>query len=205
MSDRTSRRQPVLIVFARAPRLGAVKRRLAAGIGDPAALNFYLRTTQTILHRVSRDARWRTVLAMTPDDSVTGRCAWLGNFQRLAQRQGNLGERMERALLRFPSNPVLLIGSDIPDIGARQIAAGFAALGHNDLVFGPADDGGYWLVGARYGGLARGLFKNVRWSGPHALADTLANAKQRRIALLEELADIDTADDLARWGGVPAC
>jgi uncharacterized protein len=195
----TSRRQPVLIVFARAPRLGAVKRRLAAGIGEYAALNFYLRTTQTILHRVSRDARWRTVLAITPDDAATGRSRWSGNFQRLAQQQGNLGQRMERALLRFSSNPVLLIGSDIPDIGASQIAAGFAALGQNDLVFGPADDGGYWLVGARHGGLARGLFKNVRWSGPNALADTRANAKQRRIALLEELIDIDTADDLARW------
>jgi uncharacterized protein len=200
----TLRRQPVVIVFARSPRLGAVKRRLAAGIGDFAALRFYRRTTQNILGRVSRDTRWRTVLAMTPDAAVTGRCAWSGNFQRLAQRHGNLGERMERALLRFPSSPVLLIGSDIPDIGARQIAAGLAALGQNDLVFGPSDDGGYWLVGARYGRLARGLFENVRWSGPHALTDTLANAKQRPIALLEELADIDTADDLARWGGDPA-
>jgi rSAM/selenodomain-associated transferase 1 len=195
----TSRRQPVLIVFARAPRLGAVKRRLAAGIGDFAALNFYLRATQTILDRVSRDARWRTVLAMTPDDAAIGHSRWSGSFERLGQQQGNLGQRMERALLRFPSNPVLLIGSDIPDIGASQIAAGFAALGQNDLVFGPADDGGYWLVGARYGSLARGLFENVSWSSPNALADTLANAKQRRIALLEELIDIDTADDLARW------
>jgi uncharacterized protein len=198
------RRQPVVIVFARSPRLGAVKRRLAAGIGDLAALRFYRRTTQLVLGRVSRETRWRTVLAITPDDAVTGRCAWSGNYQRLAQRHGNLGERMERALLRFPSNPVLLIGSDIPDIGARQIEAGFTALGHSDLVFGPSDDGGYWLVGARYGKLAHGLFENVRWSSPYAMADTLANSKRRRIALLEELVDIDTADDLARWGGNPA-
>ena len=200
----TPRRQNVLIVFVRAPRLGAVKRRLAAGIGDPAALRFYVRTTRTLLRRVARDRRWRTVLAMTPDRAATARSVWYGKFDRMGQRHGALGQRMERALLRFASNSVLLVGSDIPDIGVSQIAAGFAALGTGDLVLGPADDGGYWLVGARHGGLARGLFRNVRWSSPHALADTLANAGQRRIALLEELTDIDTAEDLARWSGVSA-
>ena len=193
-------RKPVLIVFARAPRLGAVKRRLAAGIGDIAALQFYLHSTRTVLRRVSPDRRWRTVLAMTPDRTVTDRLGWVGTEQ-MGQGFGDLGQRMERALLQFRTNPVVLIGSDIPDIDDRHIAAAFEALGRADLVFGPSDDGGYWLVGARHGAHARGLFDKVRWSGPHALADTLNNAGQRRTALLEELIDIDTAEDLARWRG----
>ena len=119
----------------------------------------------------------------------------------MGQGDGDLGRRMERALIRFRANPVVLIGSDIPDIDDSHIAAAFEALGHADFVFGPSDDGGYWLVGARHGVSVRGLFDRVRWSGPHALVDTLKNAGQRRVALLEELIDIDTADDLARWRG----
>jgi glycosyltransferase A (GT-A) superfamily protein (DUF2064 family) len=94
---------------------------------------------------------------------------------------------------------VVLVGSDIPALSARHIAAAFAALGRCDLVFGPATDGGYWLVGARDGAMARGLFRTVRWSGPQALADTLANARGRRVTLLEALADVDDAADYARW------
>lgn len=193
-------RKPVLIVFARAPRLGAVKRRLAAGIGDLPALQFYLGSTGKVLRRVSGGRRWRTILAMTPDGTSVDRFGWV-HTERMGQGDGDLGRRMELALSRFRSNPVVLIGSDIPDIDASHIATAFEALGHADLVFGPSDDGGYWLVGARHGANARGLFDRVRWSGPHALADTLKNARQRRVALLEELIDIDTADDLARWRG----
>lgn len=196
-------RKPVLIVFARAPRLGAVKRRLAAGIGAPAALRFYRRSTGGVLRRVSRECRWRTVLAMTPDQTAIDRFGWAGarQMEQMGQGFGDLGQRMERALSGFRSNPVVLIGSDIPNIDNSHIAAAFEALGHADFVFGPSDDGGYWLVGARHGARARGLFDNVRWSGPHALADTLNNTGQHRTALLEKLIDIDTADDLARWRG----
>lgn len=137
---------------------------------------------------------------MTPDGTSVDRFGWV-HTERMGQGDGDLGRRMELALSRFRSNPVVLIGSDIPDIDASHIATAFEALGHADLVFGPSDDGGYWLVGARHGANARGLFDRVRWSGPHALADTLKNARQRRVALLEELIDIDTADDLARWRG----
>jgi len=196
----TPDRKPVLIVFARAPRLGAVKRRLAAGIGDFAALQFYRQSTRTLLRRVSRERRWQTILAMTPDRATIDRFGWTGAAQ-MGQGFGDLGQRMERALSRFRSNPVVLIGSDIPDIDASHIEAAFKALGRADFVFGPSDDGGYWLVGARHGAEARGLFDKVRWSGPHALADTLANAGRRRTARLEELIDIDTVDDLARWRG----
>ena len=82
-----------------------------------------------------------------------------------------------------------------PHIGLNQI------LGH-DAMFGPAADGGYWLVGLRRRAVPRYLFEGVHWSGPQALTDTIATLGPRaRVAMLETLHDIDTADDLARWRG----
>ncbi len=181
--------------------MGAVKRRLAAGIGAAAALGFYRRTTGVLLRRLSRDPRWHTVLALTPDRAAARRCVWQGSFTRCGQGSGDLGGRMERAMRRFPASPVVLVGSDIPDIRSFHVAEAFRALGRNEFVFGPSDDGGYWLAGARHGALASGLFRNVRWSGPHALSDTLVNAEGSGVAFLQELCDIDTVDDLLRWRG----
>jgi rSAM/selenodomain-associated transferase 1 len=183
--------KPTLIVFARAPRLGRVKRRLAAEIGDVAALRFYRCTLARLLARVARDRRWRTVLALTPD---SGRIA---GWRSAPQGRGDLGARMARALARA-RGPAVLVGSDIPDLGPAQIAQAFRRLRSADAVLGPALDGGYYLIGARRGTLARWMFGAVRWSSPHALADTCANLRGRRVALIERLADVDTAADLAR-------
>jgi rSAM/selenodomain-associated transferase 1 len=182
--------KPTLIVFARAPRLGRVKRRLAAEIGDMAARHFYRRTLMRLLARVARDPRWRLVLALTPDN---GRIA--GRSSR-PQGRGDLGVRMARALTSARGRAVL-VGSDIPALGPTQIARAFRRLASADVVLGPATDGGYYLVGTRRGTLARWMFSAVRWSSPHALADTLANLRLRRVALLDRLADVDTAADLA--------
>ncbi len=193
-----SRGTPVLVVFARVPALGAVKRRLTAGIGAVAARGFYVECTRALLRRVGGDARWRSVIAVTPDAAARRGRHWPGSVARLSQGHGDLGARMERAMLRFPGRKVVLVGSDIPDLSADHIRRALGALGRADLVYGPASDGGYWLVGARDGRLARGLFRRVRWSSPHALSDTLDNAPTRRVAMLEMLDDIDDAADLER-------
>lgn len=192
-------RRPVVIVFLRAPELGAVKRRLAAGIGMIAARRFYVDTSRRLLHRIGADPRWQVHLAVTPDRAAACGRYWKSSLIRFPQHQGDLGCRMERAILRFPNRPVLLIGSDIPDMDRHHLSHAFQALGRCDLVFGPATDGGYWLVGARNAELVRGLFRNVHWSGPNALAETLVNTPHRRVALLDKLDDIDDADDLLRW------
>ncbi|MSP66626.1 MAG: DUF2064 domain-containing protein [Alphaproteobacteria bacterium] len=197
------RRRGTLIVFAKAPRYGAAKTRLARGIGTLGAWRFYRVGLAALLRRLGRDRRWRRVLAVTPDRLAQPARFWPRRWRRVGQGPGDLGRRMARAMDGVAAGPVVLIGADIPAIGTAHIARAFAALQAADLVFGPAEDGGYWLVGAR--GRARRrrslerLFAAVRWSTWAALADTLANQPPTwRHALVDRLADVDDAAALAR-------
>lgn len=180
-----------VILFARAPRLGAVKRRLARAIGAPAALRFHVGTLTLLARALAADRRFRSVLAITPDRAKFRLPARL---PRLGQGQGDLGMRMHRACARFPRGRVAIIGSDIPDATGADVAAAFRALGQADAVFGPAADGGYWLVALSPRRPAR-PFAGVRWSTRHALADTLMNFAGRRVIMLRTLRDVDTAAD----------
>ena len=185
-----------VVVMARAPRLGAVKRRLARDVGLLAAWRFYRHGLAALTRRLGRDRRWRHWLAVTPDRAV--RASWPPAWQVIPQGSGDLGARMGRIFRDLPPGPVVIVGSDIPDISPAHIARAFALLGNHDWVFGPAGDGGYWLVGARRRPALRDPFAGVRWSSPHALADTLANLPRARVAFLEELLDVDTGADLRR-------
>jgi rSAM/selenodomain-associated transferase 1 len=180
----------VCFVFARAPRLGTVKRRLARDIGDRAALRFHKGTAESLLRDLARDRRFTTRLAVTPEGA-----RWRVPVPMVGQGRGDIGARMHRACARVPRGVVVIVGSDIPGVGARQVAAAFRALGRADAVFGPALDGGYWLVGMGPRRPAR-PFAGVRWSTEHALAGTLANFRGRRVAFLPMMRDVDTAEDL---------
>jgi rSAM/selenodomain-associated transferase 1 len=185
-------RKDVAIVFARAPRLGAVKRRLAREIGDRAALRFHRLMLDSLLRRLARQPQFRTVLAITPDRAYVRAP---GRVARIGQGRGDLGQRMERAFRRFPRRRVVLVGSDIPALSPEDLRAAFRALGRAPAVFGPAEDGGYWLVGMGPRRPAR-PFAHVRWSTRHALADTLRNFARHRPVLLRVLRDVDGAGDL---------
>lgn len=188
--------KPTLLVFAKAPRMGAVKSRLARDVGRVAATAFCRRTTERLLRRLGRDPRWRCLLAVTPDRDARGRF-WPRRFERLKQGSGDLGARMEGPMRGLPPGPVVIVGTDIPDLDRRHVAAAFRALGRQDAVFGPAADGGYWLVGLKRRPVVPPLFRRVRWSSEHALADTLAGLpKSFRVAFLETLEDVD---DGASW------
>lgn len=185
-----------VVIMARAPRLGTVKRRLARDVGALAAWRFYRHALAALAHRLGRDGRWRRWLAVTPDRALRAR--WPPAWHVVPQGPGDLGARMARLFRELPPGPVVIVGSDIPDLDATHVARAFARLGDHDWVFGPAGDGGYWLIGARRGRVRRDPFAGVRWSGPHALADTLANLSGARVAFLEELRDVDTGADLRR-------
>ena len=189
-------RRSWVVIMARAPRRGAGKRRLARDLGALAALGFYRRTLLSLLRDLSRDRRWRVILALTPDRAA--RRTYRG-VSVLAQGRGDLGARMGRVLRGQPPGPVVIVGTDIPGLGRDQVARAFRALGDHDWVLGPSGDGGYWLIGARrLRPGPRDPFARVRWSSAHTLQDTLANLRGFRVAHLERLDDIDTGADLMR-------
>jgi rSAM/selenodomain-associated transferase 1 len=185
-----------LVVFMRSPRMGSVKRRLAAAIGDSPALAFHrAMAAQTIA--LCRDPRWRGAVAVTPDSAARGRGSKIFS---LGQGRGDLGARMASALMRFRGENAIIVGTDIPGMTRGHIARAFQLLRTADAVFGPAKDGGFWLVGLRRPEWARRVFSKVRWSSPHALSDVRANfPAHARIASVEMLEDVDDEAAYLRW------
>ena len=188
-----------LVVFVKAPRLGTVKTRLARTIGDPEAWLFYRRLTHAVLRRLA--GPWQLWLAVTPDRFAREGRFWPPHVPRRPQGTGNIGRRMLRPVRELPPGPVVIVGSDIPELDRHHVAAAFRALGSHDAVFGPARDGGYWLVGLRRRpSRAHPFARAVRWSTKYALADTLAAlGPNHSHALLETLSDVDTIVEYGAW------
>lgn len=193
--------QRTLVIFLKEPRAGRVKTRLARGIGTVGAAWWFRHQAARLIRRLGRDPRWRTVLAVTPDREGLASRVWPGDLPRWPQGPGNLGARMARAFAAMPPGPVLIVGADIPGLDAAHVAEGFRLLGRHEAVLGPSEDGGYWMVGLRRGARAipAGLFRGVRWSTPHALADTLNSLAPLDVAFAPTLADVDEVADLEAY------
>ena len=188
-----------LVAFVRMPRIGRVKSRLAADIGVVAAWQFYRTTMNSVLRKIDGGGRWLKWIAVTPDTAVAEPALWPCGWRRIPQGSGDLGARMARVINTLPPGPAVIVGTDVPGIRSLHIAQAFRALGRHDAVFGPARDGGYWLVGLRRRPRCPKLFAGVRWSTPAALADTIAGLPDFSIAMLETLQDVDNSADLACW------
>ena len=189
-----------LAVFVKEPRLGRAKRRLARDVGYGEAWLFYRRLVRRVLPPLARDPRWTAWLATASAGWQGREPFWPFCLPCVAQGRGDIGRRMLRVFRSLPPGPAIIVGSDIPRLAPRHVARGFAALGHADLVLGPADDGGYWLIGL--GARARAIdpFQGVRWSSPRARTDTeRALPAGFRLALLDRLADVDDGPALRRW------
>ncbi|MEM7742763.1 MAG: TIGR04282 family arsenosugar biosynthesis glycosyltransferase [Pseudomonadota bacterium] len=201
MTDRRGRRtRPTVVIMVKEPRPGRVKTRLGRDIGQTVATWWFRHQVRRLVRRIGRDRRWDCVLAVAPDTALGTRALPEG-MRRTPQGRGDLGQRMIRQLDRFRPGPVLVVGADIPGLGAREVAGALAALRGHDTVIGPAPDGGYWLIGVRSGlSLRPEALDGVRWSGPHARHDTLRALGNYRIAIAAELADVDTAEDLRSPG-----
>ena len=188
--------RPLVVLFARAPRYGAVKTRLARDIGADAALRFYRDTLTGVCRRLAADARFDLKLAVTPDRA---RGFWPARTQVVDQGSGDLGRRMVRALRAAGPRPVVIVGGDIPALSTNHVRAAFAALGQAPLVLGPATDGGYWLIGARHPlRLRAGVLDGVRWSQPETMQDTIMRLGE--VAVLDAvLDDVDDGAAYRRW------
>ena len=187
-----------LVIMVKEPKAGGVKTRLARDLGAGRTVGFYRALTTSTVRRLGADPRWQTILAVSPDTAVVSP-VWPHGALIMAQGRGDLGVRMNRIMQGLPPGPVIIIGSDIPDIAAADIAGAFAKLGPSDAVFGPSPDGGYWLVGLKRCPSVPSIFGNVRWSSPTTLDDTLANLGGASVAYVGERDDIDTIDDYRIW------
>jgi rSAM/selenodomain-associated transferase 1 len=196
---------PALLVFAKEPTPGSVKTRLAAAIGVERAANAYRELTALTLSHATNARNAHVVgtieLWCSPDPSTAyfRGLAAAHDAQVHRQSDGDLGVRMADALASAltRSTAALLIGTDCPNLDVDYLAHACALLRDHDAVIGPAEDGGYVLVGAT----TPLSFAAVRWSTPHALADTSAGFRRAgiRFATLPDAWDVDDAADLARW------
>ncbi len=184
----------LVIVFVKNIKLGKVKTRLAKTIGNQGAFEVYselVKVTEKATEQLLADKR------IYFSDAIV-ETKWQNNYK--AVQQGlDLGERMKNAFKKGFDDGyerIVLIGSDLPDITANHINKGLDALKENDMVFGPAEDGGYYLIGLSK--MNTFVFKNKPWSQTHLLEETLQelNKKQVTFTTLETLNDIDTYEDL---------
>jgi uncharacterized protein len=192
---------PLLLVFLKAPRVGSVKTRLAAAIGDVAAAAAYRAMVEHQLRSVP--SGWQVRVMYTPADAATEMRSWLGNeVELLPQSDGDLGARLRSGFLRAivpDGRPVIAIGGDCPALDTGCLNAAAAALSATDVVIGPARDGGYYLIGSRQ--RHDSLFHEIQWSSPHVLSQTLERARSAGLSvrLLEEKEDVDDAPAWQRW------
>ena len=179
------------------PQAGRVKTRLGRDIGMTRAAWWFRHQTKRLIREVGTDPRWQLRLSVSPAPHALHSRAWPVEIPRDPQVRGDLGTRMRHVFEVAPMGPVVLIGGDIPGVTTAIIRDAFEKLADHDCVFGPAKDGGFWLVGMRrVGPLPVNLFKGVRWSCLDTLTDTLGTLGDASVAFAATLRDVDTARDL---------
>lgn len=190
-----------LIVLAKAPALGLAKTRLAATLGPQQALEAHRELLTVLAGNLA--GLENVVFCVTPDDSAAAFQDWRQPRWRVwPQGEGDLGARLSRAFQRCfqeGAERVVIIGADCPQVRPEHVCEAWRALGAADLALGPARDGGYWLIGlSRF---VPRLFEDMPWSGPTLFERTMeaASSQKLRVAPLETLADIDTAQDWLAW------
>lgn len=192
--------EPRLVLFTRLPVAGQCKTRLIPALGADGAAKVHERLTERTLAALMHGAGAAEV-HFTGGDAAAMR-NWLGDGPELAlQAEGDLGARLLAAMRGDAAlfRPVIFFGSDTPDLTADIVRQAMAALANHDVVIGPAEDGGYYLIGLRRP-LAP-LFADMPWSTAQLLSATLARLGDLGVTphLLETLSDCDRPDDLARW------
>jgi uncharacterized protein len=183
-----------VVLFTRYPEPGRAKTRLIPALGAQGAANLHRRLTEHTLEQV-RAAGLPYEIRSTGRDPAAF-VEWLGPVAVLDQGTGDLGERLKRA---GPPYPTVFIGADAPDLTASLLLDAVSALDSHDAVLGPAEDGGYWLLG-----LSRPmdqLFEAMNWGTDQVLPSTIGRleAAAARFAKLAVLADLDRPEDLERW------
>jgi rSAM/selenodomain-associated transferase 1 len=187
-----------LIIFTRNPELGKCKTRLAKTLGDQSALEIYkflLEHTANVTKEVEASRYVFYSEDINSDDIWSA-----AHFSKKLQKGDDLGERMHNAfdeLLNFGYEKVVIVGSDLLDLDKQIIEEAILELDNTDVVIGPAEDGGYYLLGMKQ--LHPEIFKNKAWGTETVREDTIFDLKSKDVSLLKPLNDIDTFDDMKHY------
>lgn len=186
----------LLLIFARNPALGKVKTRLAKSIGDENALEIY---RQLLQHTVSVTKGLKADKRVCYSESLVENDIWPdAAFQKRVQKGDDLGQRMQHAFqtaFEEGYQKVAIIGTDLLELKQAHIEEAFRKLDTHDFVFGPADDGGYYLMAMCE--LKPQLFAHKKWGTNAVLEDSLKDLFGEKVYLLETLNDIDVVEDIA--------
>ena len=199
-----------LLLFLRYPQSGRTKTRLIPALGADGAAELQRQMAEYLLAKISYPT-WQTQIHFT-GTSLLNMQSWLGSQQSYrAQARGDLGEKLwsgfqsafaEGEASSPQPNRVIAVGADCPDLSVQHIQQAFEQLDRHDLVLGPAQDGGYYLIGLRQSNFSqKSLFTGISWSTAAVLQQTLEKAQELTLssAQLETLTDIDRPQDLAIW------
>lgn len=194
-----------VIVFARLPQKGKVKTRLAKTLGEDFALGFYKICAEYVLNECRKISSSQTsIYIFHPDENdVILIKKWAGNdFRFLPQRGNDIGQKMLNAFKEVFNKGVkraILIGTDIPAISSSIISEAFTLLNQNEVVIGPAEDGGYYLLGMKK--IYEFMFEKIEWGSDKVLASTLDILVNNNIKreIVTELIDIDNEENLKKW------
>ena len=184
-----------LLIFTRNPELGKVKTRLAKTIGDAKALAVY---NDLLLHTMQKTQQLDCDKFVFYDSTIVEEDIWpTANYQKKLQASGDLGQRMQQAfedLFELGYQNCIIIGSDLFDMKTIIIEDAFEKMLTNDVVIGPAEDGGYYLLGLKKSTAL--IFENKKWGTETVFQETLKDLKGQQVGLLQTLNDIDTFEDL---------
>jgi len=187
-----------VIIFARAPRLGVGKRRLASDVGDRVAYDFYEANLRRLLHALN-GGDWQLHVAVASEGEQHH--PLFDNLPTTVQPEGDIGQRMLTLLAQFTGSHRVIVGSDIPTLNRDHVTRALHSLKTHQLVLGPAEDGGFWGIGCSQGYLPNTSFmRGVRWSSAHTLTDSIATVPtDTSIDQVDCLADVDDGESYARF------
>ena len=187
----------LIIIFARNPKLGKVKTRLAKTIGDFAALETYKILMKHTANVVEKSNAEKIVFY---SEYIDNNDVWAKiKCEKVKQSEGDLGEKMQTAFeyaFELGHKKIVIIGSDVYSLKTEHIDSAFTQLETHDVVIGPAHDGGYYLLGLNF--IIPELFEQKKWGTSSVLENTLADLNELNVTLLEPLNDIDTFEDLKK-------
>ncbi|ADV48263.1 Protein of unknown function DUF2064 [Cellulophaga algicola DSM 14237] len=188
-------KENLLLIFTRNPELGKCKTRLAASVGDQKALEIY---KFLLNHTAEITQNLKVKKHVYYSETIWKSDIWNNEtYEKRLQEGISLGLRMENAFkagFKQGYKKIIVIGSDMYDLSQADLENAFNLLDSSDFVVGPAEDGGYYLLGMKT--VEHSVFTDKAWGTPTVLKDTLKNLEHKKVTLLETRNDVDILEDI---------